>query len=75
MNPMKESEAAAATATVNDPMIEEEEEEVEAGTVFHISLKQSPSTLLHKINLPESIRSNFRYTYFLFANIFFRCLS
>ncbi|RHN71910.1 hypothetical protein MtrunA17_Chr2g0281951 [Medicago truncatula] len=52
MNPMKESEAAV---TVNDPMIEE----VEAGTVFHIRLKQSPSTLLHKMNLHESMRRNF----------------
>lgn len=60
MNPMKESEAEAA-ATVNDPMMEEE---VEAGTVFDISLEQSPSTSLHKITVHESMRSNFRYTYF-----------
>jgi len=67
MNPMKESETETA-ATVNDPMMEEEE--VEAGTVFHISLEQSPSTSLHKITLHESMRSNFRYTYF-FPTVFF----
>jgi hypothetical protein len=70
MNPMKESEAEA---TVNDPMMEEEEK-VEAGTVFHVSLEQSPSTSLHKITLHESMRCNFRYTYF-FSTVFFRCLS
>ena len=78
---MMEEEVEEAATPVNGPM--EEEEEVEAGTVFHISLKQSPSTLLHKMNLPESIRRNFRYTYFLFpsfhfqynlATIFFQCL-
>jgi hypothetical protein len=70
-DPMMEEEVEEAAAIVNGQM-EEEEEEVEVGTVFHISLKQSPSTLLHKMNLPESIRRNFRYTYFLFPSFYFQ---